>query len=196
MKIQIRDDKVTLDGYVNAVERESKLIHENGKVFTEIIQAGAFQRALDLAKRMNQPVKVLLNHDYNRQIADSTTVDLHEDTIGLRFTGTIDDPEVVKDAREGRLSGWSFGFRAFKDEWTDTDPAKRTVRELYLPEVSLLDSSKIPAYNGTSVEMRAEQSEDVEYRSINDEVNVEEVKGEEPENDLYKYENRYLESLI
>lgn len=44
--------------------------------------------------------------------------------------------------------------------------------------------------------MRAEQSEDVEYRSINDEVNVEEVKGEEPENDFYKYENRYLESLI
>lgn len=196
MKIQIRNDKVTLDGYVNAVERESKVIHEDGKNFVEIVQAGAFQRALDMAKRMNQPVKVLLNHDYNRQLSDSTKVNLREDAIGLHFTGTIDDPEVVKDAREGKLSGWSFGFRALKDEWTEGTPEKRTIREMWLPEVSLLDNTKIPAYDGTSVEMRAENVQDIETRSINDAVELEEDEGGEPSNDLWKYENRYLDSLI
>ena len=32
MKIEIRADSVVIDGYVNAVERESKVLHNRGEV--------------------------------------------------------------------------------------------------------------------------------------------------------------------
>ena len=49
MKIQVRDDKVIIDGYVNAVERFSKpLTNKNGKKFIERIMPSVFQRAIEI----------------------------------------------------------------------------------------------------------------------------------------------------
>ena len=57
MKIQIRADSVTIEGYVNAVERASKPLFSRFGQFIEKICAGAFGRALE----RNDNVRILLN---------------------------------------------------------------------------------------------------------------------------------------
>ena len=77
MKVEIRDDVVVIDGYVNAVERDSKVLRDKSGAFIEKIKAGVFQRALERAKRTAYDVKVLLNHNYDRELTstkESTTL--------------------------------------------------------------------------------------------------------------------------
>lgn len=52
MKMEIRDGCMTIEGYVNAVERYSKEIRENGKTFIEKIESGAFKKALEKIKML------------------------------------------------------------------------------------------------------------------------------------------------
>lgn len=157
MKYEVRGDSVLITGYVNAVERLSKPIREkrdgNIRTFLERIRAGVFRTAL----KRNDNVLVLLNHDENRVLAstkDDTAI-LEEDNIGLRAEITITDKEVVEKAREGRLTGWSFGFICNDDEITTEGKNEvRTVTDMDLLEVSILDDTKSPAYSGTSIETR------------------------------------------
>ena len=157
MRVEIRNDSVFIHGYVNAVERLSKPIREtlHGRIrtFLERIKAGAFRNAL----KKNDDVLVLLNHDNNRVLASTKdgSAMLTEDNIGLRAEITIVDEEVVQKAREGKLSGWSFGFIANDDEIsTEGKDEIRTVTDMELLEVSILDETKAPAYYGTSIESR------------------------------------------
>lgn len=168
MKVEIREDSVQITGYVNAIERYSKPIRESLKgrirTFIERIKAGVFKTALS----RNDDVKVLLNHDHDRVLA--TTKDgsakLEEDNIGLRAEVTITDKEVVEKARNNQLVGWSFGFYANADEvGTEGDTETRTVTDLDLIEVSILDDTKSPAYYGTSIEARSENEKVLEYRA-------------------------------
>lgn len=168
MRVEVRNDSVFITGYVNAVERLSKPIREtlHGKIrtFLERIKAGVFRTAL----KRNKNVLVLLNHDANRVLAsteDGNAV-LEEDNIGLRAEITITDEEVVTKARQGRLSGWSFGFIANDDEiTTEGNNEVRTVTDLELLEVSILDDTKAPAYYGTSIEAREGGAKMVEIRA-------------------------------
>ena len=193
MRIEIRNDSVLIDGYVNAVERDSKVLTDASGKFIERIASGAFRRSLERAKKTSSPVKVLLNHDYTRVLssnADDSTV-INEDNIGLRCKCEIRDKEVIEKARSKKLVGWSFGFIPIKEERTDEEIPHRTVRELELKEVSILDDTKKPAYNGTSIEVRAEVLDDlIELRFLPDEVETIEVKKKESNNN-YIYENRY-----
>lgn len=157
MQVEVRSDSVFITGYVNAVERLSKPIREtlHGKVrtFLERIKAGVFRNAL----KKNDNVLVLLNHNNDRVLAstkDGSAV-LEEDNIGLRAEITITDSEVVQKAREGKLTGWSFGFIANDDELSNEGKDEiRTVTDMELLEVSILDDTKAPAYYGTSIEAR------------------------------------------
>ena len=168
MRVEVRNDSVFVSGYVNAVERLSKPIretlHGRIRVFLERIKAGVFRNAL----RKNDNVLVLLNHDNNRVLAstkDGNAV-LEEDNIGLRAEITITDKEVVQKAREGKLSGWSFGFIANDDELSSEGKDEiRTVTDLELLEVSILDDTKAPAYYGTSIEAREGGAKVVEIRA-------------------------------
>jgi hypothetical protein len=91
---------------------------------------------------------------------------LEEDNIGLRAEITITDKEVVQKARDGKLSGWSFGFIANDDELsTEGKDEIRTVTDLELLEVSILDDTKAPAYYGTSIEAREGGAKVVEIRA-------------------------------
>ena len=47
MRVQVRNGKVIIDGYVNAVERDSKVLYDNRGKFIEKIRAGTFQKALE-----------------------------------------------------------------------------------------------------------------------------------------------------
>jgi HK97 family phage prohead protease len=155
MEIRIRNDAIEIDGYVNAVERLSKPLTSRIGRFLERIKAGAFGRAI----KRNPDVRMLLNHDENRELANTAngTLELREDAIGLKAHATITDADVVQKAREGRLVGWSFGFYDVAVEpGEENGMPVRNVKELDLREVSLLDDTKRPAYDGTLVEIRSE----------------------------------------
>jgi HK97 family phage prohead protease len=159
MKIQIREDSVTIEGYVNAVERASKPLNSRLGKFVEKICAGAFKRALGRA----EDVRILLNHDWSKDLGGikDGNLELEEDNIGLHARATITDPEVIKDARNGDLVGWSFGFDDVNVEETrdeETGLPFRKVKDLNLAEVSLLNRRKSPAYVGTLVNVRDDGS--------------------------------------
>lgn len=163
LKIEVRNDSVTIDGYVNAVERLSRPIKDARGEYREMIKAGAFQRALDKAEN----VYVLLDHDETRQLASvkEKNADLYEDNIGLRAKVVITDSEVIEKARQGKLRGWSFGFISQSDEFKKSDDCEiRVVSELDLFEVSLIDDRALPCYVGTSVETRTDGEYLVEKR--------------------------------
>lgn len=167
MQIEVRNDSVVISGYVNAVERWSKPIRGNLRGvmqrFIEKIKAGAFKNAL----KRNDNVKVLLNHNSDRELANTKdgTAILEEDNIGLRAEVTITDPEVVEKAKNNKLVGWSFGFYTNSDEVAQRETiATRTVSDMDLVEVSILDDTKSPAYYGTSIETRSEDGAAIEIR--------------------------------
>ena len=160
MKIEIRADSVTIEGYVNAVERPSKPLLSRFGRFIEKICAGAFGRALE----RNKDVRILLNHNSERDLGGTGTgeLELNEDNIGLHARAVITDPEVIKDARNNNLVGWSFGFEdravdVMQDN--ETGLPYRMVKDLNLYEVSILNREKIPAYNGTLINVRAGDEE-------------------------------------
>ena len=167
MDIEIRGDSVVISGYVNAVERYSKPLRANlrGKMqrFIEKIKAGAFETAL----KRNNNVKVFLNHNKDRELANTLdgTAKLEEDNIGLRAEVTITDAEVVEKAKKNKLVGWSFGFYGNSVAiGNENGMATRTVSDMDLMEVSVLDDTKSPAYYGTSLETRSEGDPILEIR--------------------------------
>ena len=162
MKITIRSDSVTLEGYVNAVERNSKPLTERGVTFIERIGAGAFKRAIERAK----DIRILLNHQPDRDLGGikDGNLELEEDNIGLKARAVITDPEVVEDAKRGNLVGWSFGFedapegvKQLRDE--ESGLPLRKVTDLLLSEVSILNRKRSPAYVGTLVNVRDDGTE-------------------------------------
>jgi len=164
LRIEIRSDSVLLDGYVNAVGRDSKpIITPHGRV-VEQIEPRAFQRALDRASN----VELRLNHDKTRKLGSTQekNLELFEDNIGLRAIATVTDPEVIQKAREKKLKGWSFGQYVLKDSLEEraNEIPRRHVQELDMFEVSIIDDRMSPCYVGTSIEQRADKEMVAEQR--------------------------------
>lgn len=162
MEIRVRsNDTVEIDGYVNAIERLSKPLPSRAGKFAERIKKGAFQRAIE----RNDDIHILLNHDWHRDLGSTKAGNLQliEDAIGLRARATINDSDVVTKARNGDLVGWSFGFSDVDvDTHEENGISTRDVKDLDLFEVSVLDRSRTPAYDGTLVAVR---DDSVEYHS-------------------------------
>ncbi len=157
MRIEIRNDSVEIDGYVNAVGRDSRPLRDRstGEKYLEQIVPGAFQRALS-----RNEVQLLLNHDHDRVLGSTgANLDLHEDTIGLRAHAVITDAEVIQKAKDRKLRGWSFGFyeRGASEEDARMGMKRRFIEDMELVEVSIIDDRKIPCYDGTSIETRSEE---------------------------------------
>jgi HK97 family phage prohead protease len=197
MKVEVRNDKIIIDGYVNAVERESKVLYDTRCEFIEKIRAGVFQKALERADN----VRVLLDHEQDRELADTKSgkAKLYEDNIGLRAIVEIDDSEVIEKAKKNKLRGWSFGFFCNKeDRKTNEDGIEeRVVRDLDLLEVSIIDDRKYPAYIGTSIEMRDDEKKIVEYRNADfDNVEIKDVPEQLPKEEVEKIDySEYEERL-
>lgn len=178
MKVFVRTASVTIEGYVNAVERNSKPLYERGVRFIERIASGAFQRAINRASS----IKALLNHNKMHEIGNTSddSLELAEDNIGLRFKLVTSDPETVKDAKNGDLVGCSFGFREIPGETSqmidpETGLPLKKINNLELIEISLLNRKHTPAYQGTLVEVR-ETGEEVESSIFYSDTNEEEVE--------------------
>jgi HK97 family phage prohead protease len=164
MKVEIRNNSVFIEGYVNAVARDSKPIPSIGGRFIEQVVPGVFQRALD--KSTN--VDLLLNHDKSRKLGSTIegNLELFEDNIGLKAICTVSDNEVVRKAKDNKLKGWSFGFYISKDRWEDgTNGMKRRyLEDIELTEVSIIDDTNDPAYIATSIEVRNDKEILIENR--------------------------------
>lgn len=174
MEIKLRNDSVEITGYVNSIERNSKPLWSRLGQFIERILKGAFSNALS----RNDNVLLLLNHDSSRVLGSQKqgNLELEEDSIGLRARATVTDPDVIESARNGDLVGWSFGFYDVPNGVengidTDTNLPLRKLRDLDLREVSILDRTKSPAYEGTLIMAR---DEEVRYigESLIDDVTV------------------------
>lgn len=172
MRVEIRNNSIIIDGYVNAVARDSRLIPNVKGSFREQIVPKAFQRALEKAEN----VDILLNHDKNRKLGSTTegNLELFEDNIGLRAIATITDAEVIEKAKRNELRGWSFGFYSVKDRWEDIEEGvqRRYVEDLELTEVSIVDNTKVPAYSATSIETRANEEVLTETRALDSVVKI------------------------
>lgn len=202
MDIIIRSDSVEISGYVNAVERDSKTLRDRFGQFIERIRKGAFKRAI----QNNSDIHVLLNHDWTRDLGSTTrgNLELTEDSIGLKARVVTDDPEVVDDARNGRLVGWSFGF--LDEDVTEgsfNGLRQRIVNALDLREVSILNNKMRPAYEGTLINARSEEEQpinlaedfitDVNVRTEDPEPQPEPQPDPEPAFDNSKYKQMIAE---
>ena len=190
MKIQIRSDgSAIIEGYVNVVERKSRVLRDVAGDFIEIVRAGTFQRALEA----NQDVGLMFDHVRSLGSQADGVLELHEDAVGLHARALVNDAEVIDKARAGQLRGWSFGFRVLDDTWAEEGGMRvRTLDDIDLREVSILDVT--PAYIATSIEMRDDATSLLEFRMADEPLEVtEEPKPEldpEPEQfinaDLYR----------
>lgn len=165
MRIEVRSDCVVLDGYVNAVARDSRPINTVAGRVVEQIKPGTFKNALEKAKN----VSILLDHDEKRKLGsiEDGNLELFEDDIGLRAIAMVNDEEIISKAKKKLLKGWSFGMYVNKDiiEERGNDIPRRIVTDIDLFEVSIIDERMTPCYTGTSIETRANKEVEVEHRS-------------------------------
>ena len=178
MKIEIRsNDCAVISGYVNAVERRSKVMMRPGAPpYREIVRPGTFRKAID----RGGPVKLKLNHD--RTLCDTDSgLELREDNVGLHASAVVTDRETVKAARDGKLSGWSFGFMCLHDNWSSGDGGVelRELDDIRLDEVSILTNIKSPAYIATSIEVRDDEL--LERRAAEDTAEIVDNTPEKPD---------------
>lgn len=188
MKAEIRADGLHITGYVNVPGRESRpVITPRGKVI-EVIEQRAFQRALQKAENVDLMV------DHERKIASTKegTLKVWEDEIGLRAEAVVTDKEVIEGAKEGKLKGWSFNMMKVVDEIeerADKLPLRR-VKDFLMTEITLA-LRKLPVYSATSIEVRAEEEEEIEVRASECEVTINDMTENNKQNiDYAEFENK------
>lgn len=185
MKAELRADGLHISGYVNVPGRESRPIRSPRGKFVEIIEQGAFQRAINKAPG----IRLLLDHNKQRVLSSTNgkTLSLKEDNVGLRADTVITDEEVIAEAKAGHLRGWSFGMRNIVDKFEERGEGMlplRRVSDFDMDEITLV-LNKVPVYQSTSIELRAEDEEEVtEYRAEIEEVTVEIEEGKKQEENL------------
>ena len=195
MEIRLKDiqldynlEKRKLGGYINVVERPSETLfsQQRGKWFKETIKAGTFTRAL----QKNNSIPMLLEHDWDRQIAHTAngTLELREDAIGLRFDAVVDE-ETFAEIQQRNITSCSFGFKVNEQQFESINPKmeKRYISNIDLFEVSLVAN---PAYVGSLVEQRnmeqALEDMEKEVEEVVEETKeelVEEVRAEKKEDE-------------
>lgn len=185
IKAEIRADGLHISGYVNVPGRESRpVITPRGKVI-EVIEQRAFQRALQKVDN----VDLMVDHERKIGSTKEGTLKLNEDEIGLRAEAVITDEEVIEGAKKGKLKGWSFNMMKVVDKIEERAgklPLRR-VKDFIMTEITLA-MNKIPVYSATSIEIRAEEEEEIEIRTTECEVVVNDLR--KTEIDYSEYENK------
>ena len=196
MEIRVKQDSIEVNGYVNAIERKSKPLKSRLGEFVERICKGAFKRALE----RNDNVRLLLNHDRKKDLGGTKdgNLELTEDNIGLRARAVITDPEVVEKGKRGDLIGWSFGFRDRDvNKHDENGMVTRDVKDMDLEEVSILDRTRTPAYDGTLVMVRDDDGEAVNLgEPLISECEIREVEDAPKHEDVKEIDYTAYEKLI
>lgn len=158
-------EKRTLEGYASVFNTPTDLGN-----FLEVIEEGAFTRALD----EQQDVRALIDHDPSKVIGrtKNNTLELREDGRGLfsriELPDTTEGRDIAILVERGDLDAMSFGFTVVKDRWERNEG--KNVR--YIEDVDLFDVSVVafPAYEDTSVALRSMPElnmDDIRRRRLN-----------------------------
>lgn len=175
LKVEIRaDNTVHIEGYVNAVGRDSRVLPSPMGRFVEQVEPRAFEKALSSGKT------VQLKHNHERALGSTSdgSLSLHEDAIGLYAKAVTSDQIIRERAKNGELRGWSFGFSnpvEGREENTAAGVPRRILRSFDLAEVSIIDNTKTPCYVGTSIEVRGTENVEVETRAFEDAVETKDL---------------------
>ena len=149
------DGSIKVAGYAATFNNEA-----TGLNFREVIAPGAFTRTL----QSDNPIFLLINHDMEQLPLASTrsgTLKLSEDEIGLRMEATLDPlnpraAELASALGRGDVDKMSFAFTVAPGGDTRSE-GLRTLTDLDLYEISVVN---LPAYDDTSVGLRAEAKSD------------------------------------
>lgn len=186
--VRIKDDSIEIEGYVNSIERKSRPLMSRIGRFVERICKGAFKKAIE----RNDNIRLLLNHNWDRDLGGTKdgNLILKEDNIGLHAMATIRDQEAIEKALNGSLVGWSFGFQDREvDNHVENGIPTRDVKDLDLFEVSILDDTKTPAYEGTLISIRSDEKFEFHSEPFTNGVEIREgQKCEEKQIDYSKYD--------
>ena len=153
--VEIREDEageIKVAGYAAVFGEETNI----GGMFTEVIERGAFKKAIG-----RDDVVFLINHEgLPLARTRSGTLTLAEDERGLYMEAMLDqsDPDVrsiVPKMKRGDLDKMSFAFIPMRQMWDDSGKIpKRMIQEAQLFDVSIVTT---PAYNGTEIGLRSLQ---------------------------------------
>lgn len=161
-ELRATSDGLTFDGYAAVFDLPSaRLAFPNirsGAPFREVIRPGAFTKTL--AEQAN--VTLRYQHSLAALPLASTragTMELSEDTRGLRVKATLPDNEWGRPVRDaiarGDIGGMSFRFQKVLDKWDHDDSGgnRRNLLEVRLDkEVSV---TEFPAFPDTIATVRA-----------------------------------------
>ncbi|WP_127059082.1 HK97 family phage prohead protease [Veillonella ratti] len=161
MKVEIRNGQAIIEGYVNVTERTSLPLQDVRGKFVEKVRSGTFKRALE----ENRNIDLMYNH--KRKLGDQASgmLELREDNVGLYARAVVNDAEVIEQAEKRQLKGWSFGFKEAEATWEKVGETEvRNLNKISLQEVSILSIQ--PAYLGTTISVRENKEELLEYRAM------------------------------
>jgi HK97 family phage prohead protease len=127
--------------------------------FNEVVRPKAFERSLQ-SKKLD--VIGTYNHSADALLGRTPdTLQLSEDSRGLRFDITLPDTQLARDLstliERGDVRGASFAFTVQKQKWTEEKTKSGTSYLRELLQLDLHDVSVVvtPAYLGTSVALRS-----------------------------------------
>lgn len=169
------DDGLTLEGYAAVFGQGTEIDSWEGS-FSETIRKGAFRKTI----RERTPVMQFDHgkHPLVGSIPIGAIQDLREDDQGLFVSARLSDNWLIEPVRqaiaEGSIDGMSFRFGVVREEWRDGagklvrpeelgqllwSPGDRgpLQRELIELRVAELGPVVFPAYDGTSVGVRARE---------------------------------------
>lgn len=192
MKVEIRANQAIIEGYVNVVERESRVLPSSRGKFIEKVKAGTFQKSI----MKNPNIELRFNHANVLGSTMGGELMLKEDSVGLYAKAIVTNDDVIRKARNKELRGWSFGFVAKTDRWEGSVDGiqRRSLEDIDLQEVSILD--KTPAYIATSIETRGEEENYIEFRSVEEDIELTEIEGPVKKEEKEKPESREFETAF
>lgn len=155
-------------GHITGVPTVFEQPTDIGGLFEETIARGA------ISEDVLRDVAFFYNHDLNTKPLARTRTGKLNLTIkndGVHMDASVnlersDANDLYLAIRDGDIDGMSFRFRVEGEEWTDLDtdyPKRRITKIGYVQEVSAVN---YPAYDGTSINARADGSLDSDKAAL------------------------------
>lgn len=155
-------------GHITGVPIVFEQATDIGGWFSETIARGA------ISEDVLRDVALFYNHDLNtKPLARTRTgkLNLTIENDGVHMDAEVnlersDSKDLYLAIQDGDIDGMSFMFRIESEEWTDLDtdyPKRRITKIGYVQEVSAVN---YPAYEGTSINARANESLDSDKNAL------------------------------
>lgn len=155
-------------GHITGVPIVFEQATDIGGWFSETIARGA------ISEEVLRDVALFYNHDLNTKPLARTRTGKLKFSIendGVHMDADVnlkrsDANDLYLSIEDGDIDGMSFMFRIESEEWTDLDtdyPKRRITKIGYVQEVSAVN---YPAYEGTSINARANESLDSDKNAL------------------------------